>query len=139
MREQNQLQECMSAGQTCSARQSADPRTGLRSNRRLGKQNYSTEDVHALLGICSDVEPLGFNMWTMVEGQFCAWADAPDRPHPDGDTLRAKFDKIANARKKTGGPSSPTEIRRAKKIARKILAQVCTASLGGAVESEGAE
>ena len=89
-----------------------------------------------MLTIVEDIEPLGANNWSEVASQFCAWAQANSRPARDFDSLCNKFDKLANAKKKTGDPSCPPSIRRAKQIARAIQAKCAACTLGDPSEEE---
>ena len=63
---------------------------------------------------------MGANNWSEVASRFCKWADVNCRPARDFESLRNKFDKLANAKKKTGDPSCPPNDRRAKHISRAI-------------------
>lgn len=42
----------------------------------------------------------------------------------DIDSLKGKFEKLANTKQRTGDPSCPLDVRRAKHIAREMLSRV---------------
>ena len=107
-----------------------------RKTSRAGAANYSDDDVEAMLNIVEDIEPLGANNWSEVASQFCAWTHANSRPARNFEFLRNKFDKLANAKKKTGDPSCPPSIRRAKQISRAIQAKCAAYTLGDSSEEE---
>lgn len=96
---------------------------------RAGALNYSKDDITALLDCVTEVEPLGANQWAIVATKFSAWAQANSRPLCDHDSLKNKFDKLANAKKKTGDPSCPSPVRKAKHISRDIQNK-CVGSTG---------
>jgi len=108
----------------------APSRSGRRGHR-AGVQNYSSADVNSLLDIVEEIEPLGANMWAYVAQDFSKWAIANDRPSRDPSSLKSKFDKMVKFRKPTGNPTCPPAIRRAKTIARSLLAKACATDLGG--------
>jgi len=97
---------------------------------RRGRSNYSTMDVSSLLDFVDEVQPLGANMWSLVEQKFNEWAKSVGRPTREEGSLKSKFDKMANTKKSTGDPSCPPEIRRAKHVARDLLAAAQAAVLG---------
>ncbi|CDF33018.1 unnamed protein product [Chondrus crispus] len=110
--------------------------TGEGSNKkakksRAGVPNYNKEDIDALLDFTSEAESLGANHWAWVAQKFSRWAKANERPVRDGDSLKHKFDKLANTKKKTGDPSCPPHVRRAKHIARDILNKCAATSVSG--------
>ena len=81
------------------------------------------------------MEPLGSNHWAQVAAKFSEWSAANERPVRDQDSLKNKFDKLANAKKKTGNPSCPPDVSRAKHIARNIQNK-CAAGVPGSDENE---
>lgn len=93
------------------------PRKGKAS--RVGVPNYSKEDISVLMDHLDEVEPFGSSQWAIVAYKFREWAATNSRPQRDQESLRNKFDKLANAKKKTGEPSCPCLVRRAKHIDRK--------------------
>lgn len=53
--------------------------------------------------------------------------------------MRAKFDKLANTRKPTRGPTCPRDVRRAKNIAKSMLAKSSVAVAGIVEEDDDVE
>lgn len=53
--------------------------------------------------------------------QYNDFARCERQPKRDIDSLRAKFDKLANTKKPTGDPSCPDNMQQAKQIAKIIL------------------
>jgi len=97
---------------------------------RRGRANYTSMDIGALLDIVGEILPLGANMWAEVASEYALWAETSGRPPRDQDSLKGKFDKLANTKKDTGNPSCPPEVRRAKHISRDILGSCYAASAG---------
>ena len=54
----------------------------------------------------------------------------------DQDSLKNKFDKLANIKKKTGDPTCPEPVRRAKRIARAIQNKCAAMTLGSTSDSD---
>lgn len=109
--------------------------------KRAGAPNYNQEDVDKLLEILDVEEPLGANDWALVESLHNSWATEEDRPVRDADSLKSKFDKLANTKKPTGNPSCPPNVREAKRIARNIMAKTNAIVAGhdeGATDEESA-
>ena len=83
-----------------------------------------------MLDIAEDLEPLGANNWSKVAKRFKKWAEVNGRPARDFESLRNKFDKLANAKRKTADPSCPPSVRRAKHISSTIQAKCAAYTLG---------
>ena len=103
---------------------------------RAGALNYSNDDISAMLDIVEQEEPLGANHWAVVASNFTKWARENARPHRDQDSLKNKFDKLSNMKKKTGDPSCPQPFKRAKHIARAIHNKCAAMTLGGSSDGE---
>ena len=101
---------------------------GNRSRR--GKVNYSSADIDALLTYVEQVLPIGANMWALVSLRFASWAQRAGRPERDQESLKSKFDKLANTKESTGDPSCPPDVRRAKHASREIQANAVRVTLG---------
>lgn len=97
---------------------------------RTGAPNYSEDDIKALLDIVDELEPIGNNEWCLVSSRFNSYAAEHQRPMRDTESVKGKFDRLANTKKPTGDPSCPANVRRAKHIARNILALVNAVSVG---------
>lgn len=96
---------------------------GKAKGRKAGTQNYSHEDIDTLLDQAAEILPLDAHHWALVGQRFAAWAGEEGRPERDIDALKAKFDKLSNTKKPTGSPTCLPSVRRAKHIARDILAK----------------
>ena len=112
------------------------PKLPTKKGNRAGALNYSNDDISAMLDIVEEEEPLGANHWAVVASKFAKWAKENDRPHRDQDSLKNKFDKLSNMKKKTGDPSCPQPVRRAKHIARAIHNKCAAMTLGGSSDVE---
>ncbi|CDF39445.1 unnamed protein product [Chondrus crispus] len=118
---------------------STQPRRSNRSRTkatRAGAPNYSREDVTALLDFVEEVEPLGSNHWAIVARKFRKWAEDNERPEREFESLRNKFDKLCNSKKKTGNPSCPDPVRRAKGIGRAIQNKCAAMKREGSSDEE---
>lgn len=109
--------------------QTHPPGTKCRKGR-TGSPNYNDADIDTLLDITEEVEPLGANQWSIVSHKFNEWCQRNGRPVRDAESLKMKFDKLVNVKKPTGDPSCPLPVRRAKHIARSILAKCNAVSVG---------
>eukprot|EP00171_Calliarthron_tuberculosum_P023636 IDg23636t1 len=94
-------------------------------------------ELTKLLDIVSDVEPLGSNHWAIVHIRYNEWAQAEGVPLREDSMLKQKFDRLAHTNKSTGNPSCPPDVRRAKRIARGILAKAQAVALGVEKGSDG--
>jgi len=106
------------------------PNARKRRQTRAGVPNYSNDELDHLLDIVSEVLPLGSNHWALVANKFAKWAEDQDNTLRDQDSIKNKFDKLANCKKKTGDPSCPPHVRRAKKISRDIQNKCTAKELG---------
>lgn len=77
-----------------------------------------------------DVEPIGNNNWCLLATKFNKYGTEKHLPHRVAESLKAKFDRLANTKKPTGDPSCPPSVRRAKHIARYILNKFTAISVG---------
>lgn len=105
---------------------------------RAGSLNYSPEYIISLLDAVSDVETLGANHWAVVDGNYASWANTNERPRRDQESLKNTFDEFENSKKKTGDPSCPSPVRRAKHVARAIQKK-CAARILGTSDEEDDE
>ena len=105
-------------------------KTGKRPGR-AGSPNYTAEDISLLLDCVEQHEPLGANEWALVKATFSEEAKRIGRPERDQDSLKSKFDKLVNTKKKTGDPTCPPLVRRAKHIARDIMNKCSALTING--------
>lgn len=105
------------------------------SRARSRAPNYSASDVEVLLDTVRDVLPLGANEWATVAERFNNESGAAGT-YRDQDSLKKKFDKLANMKKSTGDPSCPPEVRAAKQIARDIVGRANAGIVGDTSEED---
>lgn len=84
-----------------------------------------------------EVELHGANHYRIVVQKLNEWAVENERPEREFDSLRCKFDKLSNAKKKTVDPSCPPLVRRAKHIARNIQAKCAAVTIGDSTDYDG--
>ena len=111
-------------------------KSSSKKTTRAGAPNYSPDDITALLDCVEAEEPLESNHWAVVTKKFALWAAANSRLERDQDSLKNKFDKLANMKKKTGDPSCPLPVRRAKFIARAIHNKCAAMTLGDSSDGD---
>lgn len=88
------------------------------------------EEITKLLDIVKRQEPLGQIMWASAFEEYKQWAFKVGYLERDANIMKQNFDRIPNENKKTGKPSCPPHIRRAKYIARAILDRASAMPLG---------
>lgn len=106
---------------------------------RTGSPNYSDEDIEKLLDIVAECEPIGNNDWCLVAARFNEYATDNEKATRDTESVKCKFDRLANTKKPTGDPSCPSPVRKAKTIARAILGKVNAISVGDESSDDGGE
>ncbi|KAI9990531.1 hypothetical protein PInf_018085 [Phytophthora infestans] len=90
------------------------------SRRTAGRgRGFTTPQVERLLSLVEQILPLGSAQWDDVHYAYNRNLPA-EWPQRDSDSLRRKFYALKNAKKPTGDPSCPPEIRRAKHVFREI-------------------
>jgi len=105
------------------------PQASPRPTRR-GRSNYTAMEKKGLLDIVQDLTPLGANHWAEVAEKYNQWAEELQFEPRDQNGLKTKFDKLVATKKKTGDPTCPDDVRRAKHIARDIMASAYAVSAG---------
>lgn len=83
-----------------------------------------------LLETVEDIEPLGANMWAPSYNLYKFWAISTGYPERYIDSIKQKFDRLANTNKSTVDPNCPAMVRRAKAIAKPILCRAQAQILG---------
>ena len=114
----------------------AKPKKKGKRPGRAGSPNYTAEDINILLDCVEQHEPLGANEWALVRAAFSEEAQRVGRPERDQDSLKSKFDKLVNTKKKTGDPTCPPQVRRAKHIARDIMNKCSAMTINGETGSD---
>lgn len=74
-----------------------------------------------------------------MRAAFCAWASRQERPSRDADSLRSKFDKLANHKRRATDAGCPESIRRAKALAREMHNRVLEAKFRTGARSKATE
>lgn len=80
--------------QKCALEDEDELRT--KRGRPNSSNNYSSEDVKALLDLVQDVLPLGQKGWQEVHSKFTQWATRHDRPHRKAQSLETKFKQVSS-------------------------------------------
>lgn len=62
--------------------------------RASGAQNYSSEDLDALLDILEECLPLGGHAWNSAGDEFNTWAQENGRPSRTPKSLELKFKQV---------------------------------------------
>lgn len=112
-----------------------------RGGRRRGSMNFSAPDVTELLRLVRLHMPAGQHGWQKVCTGYNVYASTKGQPKRDVISLRSKYYKVrildmlyillsfamqlVNARKPTGDPDCPPDVREAKRIEREIQERVC--------------
>ncbi|KAE8989106.1 hypothetical protein PR003_g22372 [Phytophthora rubi] len=87
-----------------------------RRGRIAGTENYSKEDLTALLDESARVLPTGANEWDMVLENYLIYAERTHRAVRGVTSIKKKFQALLNCSKPTGGASCPDYVRRARRI-----------------------
>eukprot|EP00171_Calliarthron_tuberculosum_P001334 IDg1334t1 len=104
--------------------------------RMAGHKNYTAPELDRLLDIVEEIEPIGANMWASVGEEYAKWATEKEYNQRDSAILKQNFDRLSNVNKRTGDPTCPPKVRRAKRIARAILGRAQSVTLGCASSSD---
>ncbi|KAJ7575230.1 hypothetical protein C8J56DRAFT_1007765 [Mycena floridula] len=96
-----------------SASVSSQPAKKSKGGRAAGAQNYSAEDIDALLDILETELPLGIKGWNSVGDFFSTWAEENERPQRAAKSLELKFKQWVRLSKPTGDGYCPPHIERA--------------------------
>ncbi|KAE8875393.1 hypothetical protein PF005_g22038 [Phytophthora fragariae] len=83
-----------------------------RRGRIAGTENYSKEDLTALLDESARVLPTGANEWDMVLENYLIYAERTHRAVRGVTSIKKKFQALLNCSKPTGGASCPDYVRR---------------------------
>eukprot|EP00033_Pygsuia_biforma_P004842 GCRY01005308.1.p2 GENE.GCRY01005308.1~~GCRY01005308.1.p2 ORF type:complete len:169 (-),score=27.47 GCRY01005308.1:1524-2030(-) len=103
--------------------------------RQQGIKNFTDAEITTLLDLIADVKPIGADHWSMVFQRFSA-------VHPSQRTeesLKKKFRSLANAKKPTGDPDCPAEVKRAKHLNQEIQEMIHMATLDDSDQEEEME
>lgn len=92
-----------------------------KKGKRARVPNYSDKDVTRLLDLVEETLPIGSNDRTVVAQGYAMYVARTGRPPRELESLRMKFDKLANTKKPTGDPSCPPLVRLVKRMSREIL------------------
>src|SRR5690242_400221 len=93
------------------------------SNKRgriPGAQNFTQEDTDELLSLLETVAPGSQVGWQRIKDSYNEYAVTNGRQIRDVQSLKNKFNSLANKTKPSGEPNCPINVRRAKEIRRKI-------------------
>lgn len=110
----------MAAPSTRTEAAPAAGRSGNRAGRPAGGQNYSNDDVFALLGYVKEVLPICAEEWNDVHKLYSDWCRLNTRMERSVESIKEKFSKLHKSKKKTGDPSCPPDVRLAKQLNKEI-------------------
>ncbi|KAI0561682.1 hypothetical protein FGB62_75g020 [Gracilaria domingensis] len=105
--------------------------------------NYGVKDVNTLLDIIKEHEPTKMNGWARVHHDYNRYAQECDRPRRQSEDLKKKYDKLIYVQKRTGDPTCPAFVLRAKNIQSQILAKMVSltynTNMDDGISPEGGE
>ncbi|KAI0559981.1 hypothetical protein FGB62_128g029 [Gracilaria domingensis] len=97
---------------------------------RENAPNYTSDECEILMNCIDEILPLGANEWALVEQRYNTTIRTHDRPTRTAKSLRTKFDNLVKSSKKTGDPTCPQPVRRAKQAERAIFTKMSAALVG---------
>ncbi len=86
-----------------------------KGNKGRGKA-FSAADLEILFQLLEERLPMGPDQWDLLAVEYNQKVHVPR----DAESLRFKFKTLKNAKKPTGDPTCPEEVKRAKRIYREI-------------------
>ncbi|ETV82888.1 hypothetical protein H257_04662 [Aphanomyces astaci] len=107
-----------------------------KASKGRGK-SWCAASVNLLLDHVQEILPLGKNGWAKVELEYSKAGSA--YPQRDGESLKRKYQQLRNNPKPTGNPECPSDVRRAKQIARDIDTKADVLPLGDECEEDDDE
>ncbi|KAE9050539.1 hypothetical protein PR003_g2535 [Phytophthora rubi] len=95
-----------------------------RRGRIAGVENYSADDLNALLEYTGEVLPTGASEWENVRRLYKGYAADNGRADRELVSLKKKFQGLLNCKKPTGDARCPASVRDARAIQRRIKENV---------------
>ena len=108
-------------------------RSGRTAAQRVGRRNYSPDEVAHLLEIVEEILPISGAEWELVERRHFAYHSDMQR---SSDHLRKKFNELARTRIPTGDPNIPPGVSGAKRI-RTLIIEKTEAGTGSVSDGFG--
>ena len=102
------------------------PSKPTKTNGKVGKSNYTREELLALFSVMERILPIGTEEWEQV-----VLDHSEQYPGRDVDSIRRKYNSLHRKQVPTGSPNMTPEIRAAKRIKCKIGEK---ADIGGGEE-----
>lgn len=99
-------------------------------------RNYSAANTTYLLDLIEEVEPCGCDEWNEISLKYNANFGGRSGENRSGDDLKNKFKALKNAKKPTGDPTCPPDVRRAKNIQKAIEGRMDVRELGSGDEKD---
>ncbi len=96
--------------------------------------NYSLDEVNNLLELIDEILPLSATQWENIAKHHML--RSPNR-ECSMDSIKRKFKELHSKKICTGGPNSPQEDCRAKRIRREIIESMNSSDLNSRTEEEG--
>jgi len=78
--------------------------------------NYTEPECLALCAEVQSILPLGMHGWEKVAAAYAIEAKTKGWPVRDHESLKRKFNALANTKKPTGDPTCPDSVRQAKRL-----------------------
>ena len=83
--------------------------------------NYRAHGVRFMLDLIEKVLPMGADEWERISVEYNQWAETSNSCERLNDALKKKFDRLNSSKKPTGDPTCPPDVKRAKRIQRRIM------------------
>lgn len=92
-----------------------------RESSRKGKENYTSNDLDALLDIAQELIPRGTNEWSIILQQYSEGAEQHESHLRDVDAFKQTLDQLAAVEKPTSDLICPPYVCKATIIAENIM------------------
>lgn len=95
--------------------QDATPPKTTKGNGKVGKSNYSRDELLSLFEVMERIQPIGTEEWEQVLMEH-----SRNYPGRDIESIRRKYNTLHRKQVQTGNPNIPPEILAAKRVKRLI-------------------
>jgi hypothetical protein len=95
--------------------QDATPPKTTKGNGKVGKSNYSRDELLSLFEVMERIQPIGTEEWEQVLMEH-----SRNYPGRDIESIRRKYNTLHRKQVQTGNPNVPPEILAAKRVKRLI-------------------
>ena len=94
---------------------SVPPTRPTKGNGKVGKSNYTRDELLSLFAVMERILPIGTEEWEQVQMEH-----SQNYPGRDIESIRRKYNSLHRKQVPTGNPNIPPEILAAKRIKQKI-------------------